>query len=98
MAYAGTYDVGRGISVPLWDRIMPIVMQKVISSHVLEIGYDAETSELFVRFAPSRRNPAGAVAVYSGVDADTAESVMSAPSIGTALRDQIRDSYAFTYR
>lgn len=76
---------------------MALVMKKVVSSHVLEIGYDAEKSELVVRYAPNSKNPAGAIAVYSGVDADEAESVMSAPSIGTALRNQIRDRYDFRY-
>src|SRR5215469_2749411 len=61
---------------------MPVQMRKVISSHVLEIGYDAENSQLIVRFAPTMKNPAGALVAHHGVDPDTAESVMSAPSMG----------------
>lgn len=76
---------------------MPVQMRKVLSSHVLEIGYDAENSQLIVRYAPTRKNPAGALVAYGGVDPETAESVIAAPSIGSALRSQIRDSYDFTY-
>jgi len=76
---------------------MPVQMRKVISSHVLEIGYDPENSQLIVRFAPTMKNPAGAMVAYSGVDPDTAESVMSAPSIGQALHNNIRGQYEITY-
>jgi len=76
---------------------MPVQMRKVISSHVLEIGYDAETQDLIVRYAPTMKNPAGALVAHHGVDPDTAESVMSAPSIGQALHNNIRGQYEITY-
>ena len=76
---------------------MPLTMKPVVSSHILEIGYDDEKEEFFVRYAPTRKNPAGALVAYSGVDAETAASIESAPSIGSAIRDQIRDQYQFRY-
>jgi hypothetical protein len=66
-------------------------MKSIYSSHIDEIGYDAETRRLFVRFKTGR------VGVYAGVSAVTAAEVMSAPSIGQALHSSVRGEHEFTY-
>lgn len=71
-------------------------MQRVSSSHVMSIGYDSEAQELWVRFAPSVKDPHGPLGAYLDVDPDTAESLMSSPSIGAALHAQVKGS--FTWR
>ena len=67
---------------------MPPVMQPVLSSHVLEIGHDE--AGLWVRYAPTVAEPAGALALFRGVPAEVAERIMAAPSIGSALHSEIR--------
>ena len=69
-------------------------MTQVNSSHVWEIGYDADTATLHVRFAPSVKHPAGRLVVYgdeeSPIDPETASQVMTALSVGGALNDLIK--------
>lgn len=67
-------------------------MTAVLSSHVLEIGYDGK-SELHVRYAPSAKHPAGPLVTYLDVDPETAHKVMSSPSIGAALHSDIKDKF-----
>jgi hypothetical protein len=66
-------------------------MKRVQSSHVWEIGHKGDT--LTVRFWPSVKHPAGRVVSYQGVDAKTAEAVLAAPSIGSALHSMIKGKY-----
>jgi hypothetical protein len=68
-------------------------MKTVMSSHVWQAGHDPETGELHVRYQPTVKNPAGAVVVYVGVDAETAEKVLSSESIGQALHQNIRGRF-----
>jgi predicted GH43/DUF377 family glycosyl hydrolase len=72
---------------------MPAEMKEVLSSHVWMIGYDPETAELRVRYAPSVKNPEGRVVIYHGVDPETAAAVEGAPSIGQALHQMIRRKF-----
>jgi KTSC domain len=72
---------------------MTIEMLPVMSSHVLALGYDHDTQELHVQYAPNLKNPRGPVVVYQGVEQKTAESVLNAPSIGSALHATIRGNY-----
>ncbi len=72
---------------------MPAVMQKVLSSFVISIGYDDAAQELHVRYAPTVKNPAGDLVVYGQVEPETANDIMSAPSIGQALHSDIRGKY-----
>ena len=65
-------------------------MQRVSSSHVWDVGHDPETQTLFVRFKPSVKHPAGRLVQYLGVDADTAQRVIDAPSIGQALNSFVK--------
>jgi hypothetical protein len=69
-------------------------MKQVQSSHVWEIGYDGYA--LTVRYWPSVNHPAGRVVSYQGVDEKTAEAVMTAPSIGSALHSMIKGKYEVT--
>ena len=69
---------------------MPVEMTPVQSSHVWHIGHDPETETLFVRFKPSVKHPAGRLVQYLGVDADTAQRVTTAPSVGQALHSFIK--------
>jgi hypothetical protein len=66
-------------------------MRQVYSSHIDEIGYDAETGELYVTY----RN--GKTAVYEGVPAEEARRVMSSPSIGEAMHAIVRGTYKHRY-
>ncbi len=70
-------------------------MSRVYSSHILEIGYDAEAEELHVRYAPTVKNPQGDVVVYREMDAETANDILTAPSIGAALHADVRGKYPF---
>lgn len=67
-------------------------MRSVFSSHVNQVGYDAETAELHVTYSN------GKTAVYRGVDPKVAGGVMSAASIGMALHETVRGRFDFGYR
>lgn len=62
-------------------------MRSVYSSHIDSIGYDADLSELHVRW------DGGSTSVYAGVPADLAREVLSAPSIGEALHLGVRGRF-----
>lgn len=70
-------------------------MRPVFSSHISEIGYDADANELHVTY----KN--GKMVVYEGVPADKAAIVgaldTTPPSIGEALREHIRGKYKHRY-
>ena len=72
-------------------------MKTVDSTRVWQIGYDAENKSLYMRFTPSKRWPAGRVAVYHNVPPETAEAVVSAPSIGQAIGTMINGIFQFSY-
>jgi hypothetical protein len=59
-------------------------MRAVFSSHVAEIGYDPEKSELHVKYQTGKTH------VYERVPPETASIVMSAPSIGKALHAEVK--------
>ena len=70
---------------------MTITWSGVYSSHVNEIGYDTETSEMLVRW------DSGKVSGYQGVSEIEADQIAKAPSVGSALR-QIKGRYPHRYR
>lgn len=70
-------------------------MHKVSSSHVWQVGYDPDTSTLAVRYHSSVAHPSGRVVEYLGVDQKTADRVMAAPSIGSALHDFVKNIFEF---
>jgi len=73
---------------------MPVPeMQRISSSHVWDVGHDPDTQTLFVRFKPSVKHPAGRLVQYLGVDADTAQRVMTAPSVGQALHSFVKSVF-----
>ena len=72
-------------------------MRRVFSSHINEVGYDPDSSELHVTFQGSEGNP-GKTAVYVGVPPDVARMVVEAPSVGTALHQFVRGKYGHGYK
>lgn len=64
-------------------------MKKVVSSNVGSIGYCDERSKMFVRFS------SGALYEYSGVQKAVFDSLVSSPSVGSALRSAVS---GFSYR
>jgi hypothetical protein len=62
-------------------------MRAVYSSHVDEIGYDSEKSELHVKYQTGQTH------VYESVPSETASIVMTAPSIGKALHAEVRGRF-----
>lgn len=72
-------------------------MKTVQSSMIWQVGYDEQSKALYVRFTPSKKYPAGRVGVAQGVPPETAEDLLSAPSIGQAWNISIRDIFPLTY-
>ena len=72
-------------------------MKTVQSSRVFQIGYDDKAQALYVRFTPSKRWPAGRVAVYQGVPPATAADIVNAPSIGQAMDVSVKGIFQFSY-
>jgi hypothetical protein len=68
-----------------------IELRSVYSSHVSEIGYDPDLKALHVVYKSGKR------AVYRDVPEDVADSVLTAPSIGEALRESVRGVFSFGY-
>jgi hypothetical protein len=62
----------------------------VDSSSVELVGYDDETSALYVRFRES-----GGLYLYSGVGATTFASLLEADSLGRYVNEVIKPAYAF---
>lgn len=69
---------------------MPVEMQQVLSSHIMSVGYDEDTQELHVHYAPSLKNPRGTRGFYAGIDPDTAAAILGAESIGSAIHQHIK--------
>jgi hypothetical protein len=73
-------------------------MRPVFSSHISEIGYDADANELHVTYRNGQRI---VTAIYEGVPADKAAAVgalgTTPPSIGEALHEHIRGKYKHRY-
>lgn len=67
-----------------------VEMQRVESSNVWAVGYDAEFARLFVEFTT------GATYRYDGVEKDVYESLMAAESVGKFLNANIKERYATT--
>lgn len=77
---------------------MPMPQMKTVqSTKVFQMGYDAESRALYVRYTPSKKYPGGRVAVYQGVPPQTADDVLSAPSIGQALGMSIEGIFPHSY-
>ena len=72
-------------------------MKPVFSSLVQSVGYDPESQELSVRYKPSKKRPDGALCIYSGVPPDLGNSILNAHSVGSAINETIKGSYAFRY-
>lgn len=66
-------------------------MRNVYSSHVNQIGYSAETEQLFVQYKD------GKTAVYKDVPPEKAKIVMGSASIGSALHEHIKGQHEHEY-
>jgi hypothetical protein len=66
-------------------------MRKVHSSHIDEIGYDADKQALTVVYRT------GATAIYRGVPPEIGGNVMAAPFVGSAIHELVRGKYQHEY-
>lgn len=66
-------------------------MRSVFSSHVANIGHDADTNELHVQW----KN--GKTSIYEGVDENKANLVMNSESIGQALNQFVKNQHEHRY-
>lgn len=66
-----------------------MLRERVSSSSVTSIGYDADTETLEVEFVTGR------VYSYRGVEEEVHEAFMSAPSKGQFFNEHIKDAYPF---
>ena len=70
---------------------MPPVMKEVFSSNVSSVGYDAEKKELYVTWS------GGKTSVYEDVPPDVGEQAQTSWSVGTFLRQNVRDQFKHRY-
>lgn len=66
-------------------------MKPVLSSHVSALHYDPDAATLDVIYTNGNH------VRYKGVPPEKAEQIENAPSIGLALRYEIRGQYDFEY-
>jgi hypothetical protein len=66
-------------------------MVSVFSSHVSEVNYDAETSELYVTW------DSGKTSVYAGVPPDVADGAQTSWSVGEFLHREVKPKYSHRY-
>lgn len=59
-------------------------MNPVVSSNIVSIGHDPDTSELHVEFSN------GSKYIYHGISADQHAALVGAKSIGSHLHNQIK--------
>lgn len=70
---------------------MPVEMKDVLSSNVESVGYDADTSELLVRWK------SGKTSAYSGVDAQQADRAQKAWSVTDFINAEIKPRHGHRY-
>ena len=68
----------------------------VASSQIAEIGHDAESNKLFVRFNPKEGQDTGPLYFYDGVDADIYGKFLLAPSTGSHFYKHIKGKFPYT--
>jgi len=64
-------------------------MTPVSSSNVVEVGYNEETQEVYIRFLN------GSLYVYKGVPKFEYEGLLNAPSIGSYLHRNYKNVYPY---
>lgn len=69
-----------------------IVMQKVVSSNLSKVGYDAGSRTLRIEF----KKGAGYTYVYAGVPPATYTRLLKAKSVGEYFTAYIKSRYPFT--
>ena len=75
---------------------MALEMRQPFSDTVAEIGYNADTSELVVKWKDVREGKPD-TSVYAGVTPEIAKQVMNAPSVGSAIHQFIKPKHAHRY-
>lgn len=73
---------------------MDIAMQPVTSSQIAQIGYDADSETLAIRFNPNRANAEGSVYHYANVPAKVWEDLQAAESKGSFFIHNIKNDPA----
>ena len=63
--------------------------QPVASSNISAVGYDADTSTLYVRFTN------GSEYAYDDVPQDEFDNLVNASSVGSALNENIKGQYKY---
>ena len=92
----GIYEAWHASLLYLAEIKQLLIARKGLTDELIaqyRIGWDAETQELHVRFAPTVKDPLGPLGAYACVDPDTAESVMNSPSIGSALNSLVKGQF-----
>ena len=65
--------------------------KSVYSSNVSEVAYDEETKELTITWTRGKRS------IYSGVPEELAIDLSNAPSVGSMLNSEIKNSFPHRY-
>ena len=73
---------------------MTIQYKEVFSSNVKALAYDDATSTLYVEWINSKTGRASA---YAGVPIDVYENLLHAPSIGSMIHTDIKNTYPHKY-
>jgi len=65
-------------------------IQDVVSSNLVQVGYESETNKLHVAFK------SGAVYIYDDVPRDIFVGLTEAPSAGSYFHQNVRNKFAYT--
>ena len=79
------------------DEETGIVWQPVESSQIAEIGYDANTATLGIRFKAGKRSAASEYH-YANVPVGTHHALMTAESVGTYFGQNIKNNPSYPYQ
>ena len=83
------------VAVPAVD--LPVDLVPVKSSNIAAIGYDADKSEMYVKFKDFEQKGGkirvGSTHIYSGVTPEVYVAFVSAESIGKHFHTHIRDKF-----
>ena len=67
--------------------------RSVFSSHVKSISYDPETQEMVVNWKSGKKK----TSVYEGVPEDVADQASRAASVGSFLRENVKNKHPHRY-
>jgi hypothetical protein len=75
---------------------MKLVMAKIESANIDQIGYDSETSILAVTFKGRETPGLASIYLYAGVPQDVATALTSSQSAGSYLATNIKGRYNYS--